>query len=427
MQDFFDRFKPKKQQEKGSVARNNNTTTNNNVFGNLLNGLSGGGGTKTFTGEGKSLGGSSQPGKVISIELHEPGPLGMSVEKRPGSGTAIVASVLPNSQADRAGIKRGDILCFSGSNGKEEILHSMFVELAKASDQRPLCFEVRRIETNATKAATAASTATSMTAEAYARKQAMVAAAESREKKFKQATKPVKTGFVPKSTTGNASSTGEYETTDINHQKPLSEASKNAMQLAKEKEMETAMQLGYNPYEVNTLTAGQARNAVATTSYGTLQNHSSTPTTNPSTVAATIPSVSTPHDPGQQLLQVHQSPPPEFEHAFETMITANDNDNNKIRHGMSVLVKLITNATTKTDAKFRKIRLENPKIKESIIDLHGALEIMLLVGFQLTTDAENENESVLVYNKPEECVKLSWVSTAIEQMESYCSSYSTAM
>jgi hypothetical protein len=62
----------------------------------------------------------------------------LQVEKRPNSeGTAIVALVVEGSQAEAAGLKVGDILCFSGSDGQEEITYDMFLELAKAG-QRPL-------------------------------------------------------------------------------------------------------------------------------------------------------------------------------------------------------------------------------------------------------------------------------------------------
>ena len=48
-----------------------------------------------------------------------------------------MALVVEGSQAEAAGLKVGDILCFSGSDGKEEIMYDMFLELVK-SEQRPL-------------------------------------------------------------------------------------------------------------------------------------------------------------------------------------------------------------------------------------------------------------------------------------------------
>lgn len=60
------------------------------------------------------------------------------VEKQPNSlGTAIVSDVVSGTQAQAAGLQRGDIVCFAGSNGQEEIMYDMFLELAQSS-QRPL-------------------------------------------------------------------------------------------------------------------------------------------------------------------------------------------------------------------------------------------------------------------------------------------------
>jgi hypothetical protein len=58
------------------------------------------------------------------------------IEKRP-KGSAIVNEVVPGTQAEQAGLKRGDILCFAGSDGQEEMSYEVFLELAQ-SDQRPL-------------------------------------------------------------------------------------------------------------------------------------------------------------------------------------------------------------------------------------------------------------------------------------------------
>ena len=131
MSNFFDRFKP------GAVAKNKN-------YNNTLSGWFQGVGTtgSTFSGQGQSLGGSA-PGKVIPVTLVNAGPLGIKVEKS-SQGTAIVAMIIADSQAAAAGLERGDVLCFAGSAGSEEILYDMFLELA-ASTQRPLCFEVRRV------------------------------------------------------------------------------------------------------------------------------------------------------------------------------------------------------------------------------------------------------------------------------------------
>ena len=91
-----------------------------------------------FQGAGQSLGGL-KPGQVIPIALKEPGPVGVRIEKRPDSeGTAIVSEVVKGSQADVAGMQRGDILCYADSNGQSEMMFEVFLQLAK-STERPIC------------------------------------------------------------------------------------------------------------------------------------------------------------------------------------------------------------------------------------------------------------------------------------------------
>ena len=91
-----------------------------------------------FGGQGQSLGGS-KPGVVIEIILSNPGPIGVRVERRStASASAIVNHVIPQSQAEKAGLKRGDVICFAGSNGQDEMQYDMFLQIAK-STQRPIC------------------------------------------------------------------------------------------------------------------------------------------------------------------------------------------------------------------------------------------------------------------------------------------------
>lgn len=102
-----------------------------NPFANL------GGGKKAFKGQGNSLGGS-KPGEVISVTLPHPGPLGVRVEKKTNNdASAVVNQVVPGSQAEAAGLQRGDVLCYAGTNGQEEIMYDIFLQLAR-SEQRPI-------------------------------------------------------------------------------------------------------------------------------------------------------------------------------------------------------------------------------------------------------------------------------------------------
>ena len=69
--------------------------------------------------------GGTLPGRVISISLDESGALGIEVEKRKNSEkTAIISRVITGSQAERAGLQRGDIVCHvGGQEGRTNLRH----------------------------------------------------------------------------------------------------------------------------------------------------------------------------------------------------------------------------------------------------------------------------------------------------------------
>jgi len=421
MDKFLDRFKPKKP----SASNNNN---NNNPFSSFFNNVTGGG-TSSFSGSGYSLGGKL-PGQIVPIELSEAGPLGIKVEKRPQGGTAIVSLVVPDSQAERAGLQRGDILCFAGTEGREEIQYQEFLTLAQ-SNQRPLCLEVRRIPINHTKkqnSATVNSATASTSADAFARKQAVIAAAEAREKAAQRWTKPVarKTAstLLAEQAAGPSPSPAAADELDDT---PKSEAARQAAEAAKKKEAEYAAQLGYNPYEASKATAGQARNATVASKHGSLDSNGTSSTQN----VAPLP-VRPPRDPttpaeddpsrSSSSHSVSSPPPsPAFEHAYETMITSNAHE--KAVSSMTILQKLVSNATTKGQApgeaaaKFRRVRLANPKISQAIVETEGALDLLMSTGFELK---EEEGESVLVF--PADTTGPEWLPSALAMMQQFATS-----
>ena len=138
-------FKPNKTTNKKNTPNNNNNTNPLANFGKSLQHnfttVTGGGSSK-FTGPGQSLGGA-QPGEVLDIILSEPGTLGIRIEKKSNNtASAIVAHVVPGSQAAIAGLQRGDVICCAGSQGQHEIQYDMFLEIAK-STQRPICTLLR--------------------------------------------------------------------------------------------------------------------------------------------------------------------------------------------------------------------------------------------------------------------------------------------
>jgi hypothetical protein len=410
MSNFFDRFRPGGGNKKSSSSGGGGDGIK---WGQLLGQNNQGG----FKGSGEALGGKA-PGKVIVVQLNDSGALGVRVEKRPGSNTAIISSVVPDSQAAQAGLQRGDILCFQGSNGSEEIPCEMFLELAK-SNQRPLCFEVRRVQSKAA-AAGAANSDDNKSAEAYARKQAMIAAAEARERAHKIKEKPM--------SKGGKTMSNNKEIKNVNDEAiaiPKTEAARQAALAAKNQEAKLAAELGYNPYEANKVTAGQARTATVAVTHGDIQTTKTTTTTKSTTNNTPAPgTVRPPVDPTMSAIEEsRRAPPPEFDRAFETAVTSSA-DHAVVVSSFVILRKLIVNATTKgqncddaeASEKFRKVRLSNPKIRAAIVDLEGALDIMMSVGFELTEMPDGE--SYLVY-PASHVVGQDWLPTALDRLEQY--------
>lgn len=441
MSNFFDRFKP------GAGDKKNQ---NGGSSGNPLAGWFGSGNsTATFSGAGQSLGGGTS-GTVVAVTLSEPGPLGLQVEKS-SRGTAIVAAVVDESQARRAGLARGDVLCFAGSGGAEEIGYDMFLELA-ASAQRPLCFEVRRggVPPTTKKNAAAADNATatkngnmapasasssSSSAEAYNRKQAVMAAAEKRERAHQKYHKPIKkkeTAQLP-----TIVSTAERHRLERERLQRIADESASdaasahghraaAVASAKAAEQSTVEQLGYNPYAAQNLTAGQARHAATASTHGALRPP---PADLPSAAESNRPPAAV--APPPLAAAAIGEPSLEFQHAFETTVTSSV-DHAAVVNSVGILRKLIVNATTKGQqttaggnsddeaeaAKFRKVRLGNPKIRAAVTDMAGAVDVLLAVGFQL--HADGDGESVLVF--PPADPGPEWLASALQQMERYAMS-----
>ena len=67
-----------------------------------------------------------------------------------------------------------------------------------------------------------------------------------------------------------------------------------------------------------------------------------------------------------------------------------------------------------TAQKFRKVRLGNAKIKAAVVDVEGALDLMMSVGFQL---AEDGGESVLMF--PSGFAGEVWLPKALNMIEKY--------
>jgi PUB domain len=291
--------------------------------------------------------------------------------------------VVPGSQADGAGLQRGDIICFAGSNGQEEMMYNMFIELA-GSNHRPLEFDIRRIETKVS-----GDSGLNTSAEAYSRKQAVIAAAEAREKAAKKLEKPMV----------KRAPAAKKEEVDLNADLPdlpQSEEAYLAVQAAKQNESALAAKLGYNPYEANKSTAGQARSATVTTKHGDLA-------TNTSGAPGSVP----PPSAGITVVDNEGSTASvAFQQAFEECVISNDTANTLSSFGVM--------RKGEESSKFRRVRLSNPKISTAIIEVHGALDLMLAVGFMLV---EDDGESYLIY--PPQDKGPSWLPSGLKQMQRY--------
>jgi hypothetical protein len=426
MNNWFDRFKPGK-----NKTNNNNNNTNSNPLSGLFQ--IGNATTASFSGQGQSLGGN-KPGRIIPVEITASGPIGIRLErtttnttttsKTSATAAAIVQSVLPGSQAEQLDLQRGDILCFAGSDGQEEIPYEMFLELAR-SEQRPICFEVRRVPQ--TKATTTSSTATNNSknansADAYARKQAVIAAAEKREQLHKQKTKPIAPIKKQQQTDlPKLLSTAEKRQLEYERQQQQSSTSEETQEILKQQaklqEQSNIQNLGFNPYETRKVSAGQARNAVTVSTHGEI---------NATAAAATNGSTTNPIPPTHASQQQPQpSTSEEFKHAFEIFVTSASSSSSSsadagVHPSVAILKKLIVNATTKDEDKFRKVRLANPKIQQSVTNVPGAVELLLSVGFVLLHEEETD-ESVLQFIPPAPA----WIPTAIAQLEQYIASSSS--
>ncbi|GMH54319.1 hypothetical protein TL16_g01645 [Triparma laevis f. inornata] len=152
-----------------------------NFFGkkNAFKGMSIG--KSKFKGSGSALGGS-RPGKVFSVIFVESGPLGMTIEKTEYGG-AVVSKVEPSGPANEAGITRGDVVCWSGTEG-EEAPFLEFMAIVKEGS-RPLEIDIKRLQITAPSVSGGASAA------AESRRLAVIAAADARAKKSQRQQKPI--------------------------------------------------------------------------------------------------------------------------------------------------------------------------------------------------------------------------------------------
>lgn len=373
---------------------------------------------KVNYGGGTTLGGS-KPGKLITVIISEPGSIGVKLENT-SKGNAIIGGVTPESQAEKANLRRGDVVCFTDSNGQEEILYSQFLSMCKSS-QRPLVFDVRRVEGNANNNAGGISGGGDRTrADDYAKRQAVIAAAEARDKSNKLKSKPIarfKGGKAVKELTDaerrkieeQREELARKNALEMSDKGPQSEEARMAVLAAKGLEQDHMEQLGYNPYESSKATAGQAATATISMNHGTFDAGKVVPSTGQTNVTEKKKGVKSGSNSNDT------SPIPEsFDSAFTIVVTTNQEE--KVKKSLRIMRKLIQNASS--DENKRQVRITNPNkhIEAAIIDMNGALELMMSVGFMIIEN-EEEGETYLIYSAANEVS--SWIGMATQKMEEY--------
>ncbi len=395
-------------------------------FGKIQKDLENLGGNKKqqIRGGGRSLGGS-KPGTVIPISIAAPGSIGVQLENT-REGAAIIGKVTEGSTAEAAGLRRGDVICHAQTDGKREMVYRQFLDMVR-SDQRPLTFDVRRVES-----ATVLN-GDKIRADTYAKRQAVIAAAEARDKTNKQKKKPIskfkELSMEEKDKIEQQKLENERRNASISHE-PKTEEARAAVRLAKNDEVKHVEKLGYNPYEAARSTGKQGANATVAVKHGniqgnegasgTLSSDSSGGNTNkpkPSNSTSTTTSKSTSSLPNPNELKPINE---EFDEAFLTLILHNEsNPSEKLAKSLRIMKKLILNAITEgqTDDKKRMVRISNPNklIQAAINDLDGAIQLMLSVGF--TIGEQEDSETYLIF--PPGNTGPDWLSDALDRMEQY--------
>lgn len=412
--------------------------------------------SSSIRGGGKALGGN-KAGKVLPMTLTSSGPMGVQLENTQ-QGSAIVAGVTPGSPAEMVGLKRGDIFCFSGTDGKEEIPYRMFLDMVK-SDVRPLVFDVRRIDSllsssSSSNISSASSKSNVVTrADAEARRLAVIAAAEARDQKHKQSKKPIRKGLELTAEQRKKIEMQREQLAKTNAEmfaahdaEPLSEEAKRAVDHVKSKEAMHAAELGYNPYETMKGTGKQASNVVTTLHHGELNSDSSSQQQDPQLKAKEKNEKTRNVQQGIGIMAID----PAFDEAL-AMVVSNCRNNNSeygdkssevVKKSLRVMRKLIQNATMEGQTQDKKrVRLSNPNphIEAAIHNVHGALDLMMSVGFVVMEEEEegcggdagvvgdsgkssnhasSSSETFLVYSPPDNRDPV-WLSKALKQMEEY--------
>ena len=248
-------------------------------------------------------------------------------------------------------------------------------------------------------------TPSEITAESYALRQAVAAAAEARHN--------ARSKTIPKSTLMyRKEKLMEKQRQNQQHEVNTSGKTRRAVTATKQAEKASVANLGFNPYETQHMTSGQSRTASVAASHGELDVSQ----TSTNAYYTNIQQGTSRYGIAAQGLN------PAFEDAFATLVTSHP-DETAILKSMTIMRKIIFNATTKGQqrndegsSKYRQVRLSNPKVASAITNMPGALDLMMLVGFELSEN-EGDGETYLVFSLGKRGPE--WLNGALSKMEAY--------
>ena len=374
-------------------------------------------GVKPKTGPGHTLGGATEAGDLFVFRSDAP--LGMTLTKGEDL-RAHVASIVPGGQAEAKGVKAGYVVeSLDGSPLGYDSFMDAFSR-AKAGG-KAIKVGFRRVLPRAGGGASSSSASSSVfgaarkqkpisTGERDARRDAALRAAEARDAKFKGPGKK-----APRK--GTDLDAPRPEATG-----PRSAEAQAAWDRAKRSDEKTKRDLGYDPFSAvsttGTLASERAQFAAAAPapfSGGGRRLDGGASDEPPRDAAAAEVAAADDDDaattPREDEAAAYDHVAAEVAMAVDAIVAFGTVDAAAATACLETLGKLLENAETKADPKFKKVRLGNKAIQQKILAVEGGLEAFVAAGFMLK---EDNDETVLVLPDAFDRTRLRAVADALQ-------------
>lgn len=298
--------------------------------------------------------GSSESGETVVAVFQSAGPLGIKVSKG-NANEAVVREVEPNGVAAKMGVKEGDVIVRVESH-----IVTTYDEFLAAFQlaSRPVELGLRRAALLAANQGLPRSIS-----EREARREAQAKAALERDGAWAKrvASRPQGGRWQQKASDGAT----EYK-------KSTNPETRAAWKAAEERADKTVKDLGYDPFKsVSTGAATSVRQpAQTTTSTGRRLGDGSADETRAYEAASAA---------AQLVLDSFSAHP----------------DKAQVALCVSTLLKVLDNAATKDEEKYKRVRLANAAFQAKVLSVPGGLEALCAAGFTLATDPNNQEETIL--------------------------------